>query len=78
MFAPNRMGLGMRPPQAQYSAPPAQPAPAPGMTTLFVGSISSGITDDFLTTLFSVRLAANAAKGAIANKLAGLRPTAVV
>lgn len=55
------MGLGMRPTPAQYSAPPAQPA-APGMTTLFVGSISSGITDDFLTTLFSVRLAADAAR----------------
>ncbi|KAF8194190.1 hypothetical protein BJ912DRAFT_1021453 [Pholiota molesta] len=63
---PNRLGLGLRPPmpsygqgpsmsalaqqqQMQYMPPPAQKQ----QTTLFVGSISGGITDAFLNQLLS-------------------------
>ncbi|KAG8787961.1 hypothetical protein FRC12_015079 [Ceratobasidium sp. 428] len=56
--APNRMGLGLRAPMPNYQQPPAQPSPGAGgpmlkATTLFVGSISPGISDSFLTSLFA-------------------------
>lgn len=40
-------------------APPARPAPSPvgggdKVTTVFVGSISGGVTNEFLTSLFAV------------------------
>ncbi|KAI5988335.1 hypothetical protein EDD15DRAFT_2289090 [Pisolithus albus] len=65
--APNRLGLGMRPPLPSYGQGPSISAlaqqqmlqqpyhvmapPTQKQTTLFVGSISGGITDDFLNTL---------------------------
>lgn len=59
--APNRMGLGLRAPMPNYQQPmphPQSPQSAPGpmlkATTLFVGSISPGISDSFLTSLFAV------------------------
>jgi hypothetical protein len=63
---PNRMGLGMRP--ALYGQGPSFHALAQQqqvqqqqaqenqkLTTLFVGSISAGITDPFLNQLLAVR-----------------------
>lgn len=64
----NRMGLGMRPPMPSYGQGPSMSAlaaqqqqihsqqfiPAQRTTTLFVGSISAGITDDFLNQLLDV------------------------
>ncbi|RPD56073.1 hypothetical protein L226DRAFT_464737 [Lentinus tigrinus ALCF2SS1-7] len=62
----NRMGLGLRPPMPSYGQGPSmsalaaqqqmhhQPAfvpPQPKPTTLFIGSISGGITDSFLNEL---------------------------
>lgn len=37
---------------------PGQPAAGPNdkLTTVFVGSISAGVSNDFLTSLFAVRL----------------------
>ncbi|KAI1788866.1 hypothetical protein LXA43DRAFT_974590 [Ganoderma leucocontextum] len=62
----NRLGLGLRPPmqsygqgpsisalaaQQQMQHPPAFVPPQPKPTTLFIGSISGGITDSFLNEL---------------------------
>lgn len=70
--APNRLGLGLRPPLPSYGQGPSISALAqqqqmtygpPGptqsvkQTTLFVGSISGGITDAFLNQLLSVCIA---------------------
>ena len=63
---PNRLGLGLRPPLPSYGQGPSMSAlaqqqqhqymPQPQkQTTLFVGSISGGITDAFLNQLLSVR-----------------------
>ena len=62
---PNRLGLGLRPPLPSYGQGPSMSAlaqqqqhqymPQPQkQTTLFVGSISGGITDSFLNQLLSV------------------------
>jgi len=66
---PNRLGLGLRPPLPSYGQGPsisalAQqqqmlhpsfiPPQAQKQTTLFVGSISGGITDAFLNNLLNV------------------------
>ena len=66
---PNRLGLGMRPPlpsfgqgpsmsalaqQQQMHHQPFMPPAAQKQTTLFVGSISAGITDAFLNALLAV------------------------
>lgn len=68
--APNRLGLGLRPPLPSYGQGPSISAlaaqqqmhhhnqfvpPQPRATTLFIGSISGGITDSFLNQLLSVR-----------------------
>ncbi|CAE6514027.1 unnamed protein product [Rhizoctonia solani] len=53
---PNRMGLGLRAPMPNYqptSTALAAPGPMLKATTLFVGSISPGISDGFLTSLFA-------------------------
>ncbi|KAF7982124.1 hypothetical protein HWV62_29849 [Athelia sp. TMB] len=65
---PNRLGLGMRPPlpsfgqgpsmsalaqQQQMHHQPFMPPAAQKQTTLFVGSISAGITDAFLNALLA-------------------------
>ena len=67
---PNRLGLGLRPPLPSYGQGPSMSAlaaqqqmhhgnqfvpPQPRATTLFIGSISGGITDAFLNQLLSVR-----------------------
>ena len=65
--APNRLGLGLRPPAPSYGQGPSISALAQQQqmhfapqvhkqTTLFVGSISGGITDAFLNQLLSVRI----------------------
>ncbi|PCH40407.1 hypothetical protein WOLCODRAFT_136858 [Wolfiporia cocos MD-104 SS10] len=63
---PNRLGLGLRPPLPSYGQGPSMSAlaqqqsmlhqptfvpPQPRSTTLFIGSISGGITDAFLNQL---------------------------
>ncbi|KAH9922931.1 uncharacterized protein B0H18DRAFT_878938 [Fomitopsis serialis] len=63
---PNRLGLGLRPPIPSYGQGPSMSAlaqqqygvhhpqfvpPQPRATTLFIGSISGGITDAFLNSL---------------------------
>lgn len=66
--APNRLGLGMRPPAFPIGQGPSMGAlaqqqmsnqfvspQAQKLTTLFVGSISGGITDHFLNQLLVVR-----------------------
>ncbi|KAF8955267.1 hypothetical protein BDZ97DRAFT_1927007 [Flammula alnicola] len=63
---PNRLGLGLRPPLPSYGQGPSmsalaqqqqmqymQPQAQKQQTTLFVGSISGGITDAFLNQLLS-------------------------
>uniref|UniRef100_A0A8H7XQK5 PWI domain-containing protein n=1 Tax=Psilocybe cubensis TaxID=181762 RepID=A0A8H7XQK5_PSICU len=63
---PNRLGLGLRPPLPSYGQGPSmsalaqqhqmqfmQPPPIQKQTTLFVGSISGGITDAFLNQLLT-------------------------
>ncbi|KAL0960572.1 hypothetical protein HGRIS_005608 [Hohenbuehelia grisea] len=64
---PNRLGLGLRPPLPSYGQGPSmsalaqqqqqmqfmQPPPMQKQTTLFIGSISGGITDSFLNQLLS-------------------------
>jgi RNA-binding protein 25 len=66
MQGANRMGLGLRPPMPSYGQGPSMQAlaqqqqmshfaPPQRPTDLFVGSISSGITDSFLNQLLSVR-----------------------
>ncbi|KAF8993497.1 hypothetical protein BDQ17DRAFT_1252830 [Cyathus striatus] len=61
---PNRLGLGLRPPLPSYGQGPSMSAlaqqqqmhnfmPPQKQTTLFVGSISGGITDSFLNQLLS-------------------------
>lgn len=62
---PNRLGLGLRPPLPSYGQGPSMsalaqqqqmqfvPPQAQKQTTLFVGSISGGITDAFLNQLLS-------------------------
>lgn len=68
---PNRLGLGLRPPLPSYGQGPSISAlaqqqqilqqqqqfipPQPRATTLFIGSISGGITDAFLNQLLGVR-----------------------
>ena len=67
---PNRLGIGHRPPMQSYGQgpsisalaaqqhmqhPPAFVPPQPKPTTLFIGSISGGITDAFLNELLKVR-----------------------
>jgi hypothetical protein len=69
--APNRLGLGLRPPVPSFGQGPSisalaqqqqqqmhfAPPQVHKQTTLFVGSISGGITDAFLNQLLSVRSA---------------------
>ncbi|KAH9947466.1 hypothetical protein B0H21DRAFT_691986 [Amylocystis lapponica] len=65
---PNRLGLGLRPPMPSYGQGPSISAlaqqqhllhqqqfvpPQPKATTLFIGSISGGITDSFLNALLA-------------------------
>ncbi|KAF8877144.1 hypothetical protein CPB84DRAFT_1795235 [Gymnopilus junonius] len=62
---PNRLGLGLRPPLPSYGQGPSMsalaqqqqmqymPPQAQKLATLFVGSISGGITDSFLNQLLS-------------------------
>ena len=66
----NRLGLGLRPPLPSYGQGPSMSAlaqqqhmhhqpfasPQPKSTTLFIGSISGGITDAFLNNLLGVRI----------------------
>lgn len=62
---PNRLGLGLRPPLPSYGQGPSMQAlaqqqqqmqymQAPKTATLFVGSISGGITDAFMNQLLEV------------------------
>jgi RNA-binding protein 25 len=61
---PNRLGLGLRQPLPSYGQGPSMQALAqqqqmqymqpPKTATLFVGSISGGITDAFLNQLLGV------------------------
>jgi hypothetical protein len=61
---PNRLGLGLRQPMPSYGQGPSMQAlaqqqqmqftQAPKTATLFVGSISGGITDSFLNQLLGV------------------------
>lgn len=63
---PNRLGLGLRPPLPSYGQGPSMsalaqqqsmhfiPPQAQKQTTLFVGSISGGITDAYLNQLLTV------------------------
>jgi hypothetical protein len=61
---PNRVGLGLRPPMQSFGQGPTIAAlaqqqmgfnpPQAKQTTLFVGSISGGITDDFMNDLLKV------------------------
>ena len=65
---PNRMGLGLRPPLPSYGQGPSMsalaqqamqnqhfaPPPAQKTVSLFVGSISGGVTDSFLNDLLAV------------------------
>lgn len=61
---PNRLGLGLRQPLPSYGQGPSMQAlaqqqqmqyiQAPKTATLFVGSISGGITDAFLNQLLGV------------------------
>ena len=66
---PNRLGLGLRPPLPSYGQGPSMSAlaaqnqmqhhnqfsgPPQKPVTLFIGSISGGITDSFLNQLLSV------------------------
>ena len=65
---PNRLGLGLRPPLPSYGQGPSMsalaqqqqmhfvPPQAHKETTLFIGSISGGITDAFLNQLLMVSL----------------------
>lgn len=63
---PNRLGLGLRQPLQSYGQGPTMQALAqqqqmqymqpPKTATLFVGSISGGITDAFLNQLLGVSL----------------------
>ena len=67
---PNRLGLGLRPPLPSYGQGPSisalaqqqqmqfVPPQVQKQTTLFVGSISGGITDAFLNQLLTVTLIA--------------------
>ncbi|KAH9831339.1 uncharacterized protein C8Q71DRAFT_715453 [Rhodofomes roseus] len=65
---PSRLGLGLRPPMPSYGQGPSMSAlaqqqygnhhpqfvpPQPRSTTLFIGSISGGITDNFLNALLA-------------------------
>jgi len=65
---PNRPGLGLRPPLPSYGQGPSlgalaqqqqmafvPPQAQPKLATLFIGSISGGITDAFLNQLLTVR-----------------------
>lgn len=66
---PNRLGLGLRPPMPSYGQGPSISAlaqqqqmhhgqfvpPQPKNITLFIGSISGGITDSFLNQILGVR-----------------------
>ena len=70
MQQPNRLGLGLRPPLPSYGQGPSisalaqqqqqmhqlfvPPQGPPKQTSLFVGSISGGITDTFLNQLLTV------------------------
>ena len=66
---PSRLGLGLRPPLPSYGQGPSMsalaqqqqmlhqgfvPPQAQKQTTLFVGSISGGVTDSFLNRLLAV------------------------
>lgn len=68
---PNRLGLGLRPPLPSYGQGPSMsalaqqqqmlhqgfvPPQAQKLTSLFVGSISGGVTDSFLNRLLVVRI----------------------
>ncbi|KAG8771732.1 hypothetical protein FRC20_000748 [Serendipita sp. 405] len=53
MLGGSRMGLGMRPTQPVYTNSPVSNTPPGQQLTLFVGSISPGIMDNFLQALFS-------------------------
>ncbi|KAL4259741.1 hypothetical protein AB1N83_007447 [Pleurotus pulmonarius] len=65
MQQPNRLGLGLRPPLPSYGQGPSisalaqqqqmhsMPPPAQRAATLFVGSISGGITDSYMNQLLS-------------------------
>jgi hypothetical protein len=68
---PNRLGLGLRPPLPSYGQGPSMsalaqqqqmnvqgfvPPQAQKQISLFVGSISGGITDGFLNDLLSVSI----------------------
>lgn len=70
---PNRLGLGLRPPLPSYGQGPSMQAlaqqqqqmqymqaPPAQKPTLFVGSISGGITDAFLTQLLEVSASSRA------------------
>ena len=66
--APNRLGLGMRPPLPSFGQGPSMGAlahqqqmlhhqqlpPPPKVVPVFIGSISGGISDSFLNDLLSV------------------------
>jgi RNA-binding protein 25 len=68
MQQPNRLGLGLRPPLPSYGQGPSisalaqqqqmqqlfAPPQGQKQTSLFVGSISGGITDAFLNQLLTV------------------------
>jgi hypothetical protein len=69
---PNRLGVGLRPPLPSYGQGPSlgalaqqqqqmafvAPQGQAKLATLFIGSISGGITDSFLNQLLTVRAGA--------------------
>lgn len=89
---PNRLGLGLRPPLPSYGQGPSMsalaqqqqmhvqgfvPPQAQKQISLFIGSISGGITDNFLNDLLCVRIPFPAIFSAHSNDDAGMRKSQV-
>ena len=85
----NRLGLGLRPPvhsygqgpsisalaaQQQMHHPPSFTPSKPQPTTLFIGSISGGITDTFLNEILKVSVCSMAGPRVDSEGAAGMRP----
>jgi hypothetical protein len=93
MQQPNRLGLGLRPPLPSYGQGPSMsalaqqqqmhvqgfvPPQSQKQISLFIGSISGGITDNFLNDLLSVRIPFTALFLTYPDDNAGLRKGQVV
>src|SRR6266702_2167732 len=90
---PNRLGLGLRPPLPSYGQGPSMsalaqqqqmhvqsfvPPQAQKQISLFIGSISGGITDNFLNDLLSVSIPFATGFSAHSREYAGLWKSQVV